>query len=153
MDLQQAIKRIPNLERCFCKGLRAMGADSVLVVAADTRKCTGSIDLDSCPDVEFPEPNRWDFVLEYASQLWFVEPHPVNSSEVYILIRKLNSLKGWLREQGSPVNQIPKSTYPYVVISTQTPGFSKSSRYYRMLTKIGLRIASKSLSIPEPRLY
>ncbi len=63
------------------------------IVLLDTRGCEGSIDIDSCIKDKYPNDSRWDYCFAYKGDVFFVEVHTANSSEVSAVIKKLTWLK------------------------------------------------------------
>lgn len=58
MSFDAAVNQIPSLKGGLRRGLQAMGANSTLVHTEDTRKCDGSVDIDTCLENVMPQDSR-----------------------------------------------------------------------------------------------
>ena len=77
---------------------------------ADSRRLTGSLDLDGTLAKSLPNAARWDYGIgfrhlrrEYA--VW-VEVHPMRANRVQGVLKKLCWLKEWLSGPGKPLGRM-----------------------------------------------
>ncbi len=90
--------------------------------------------------------NRWDYIVGYRNQSYFVEVHPASTSEVGNIINKLNWLKQWLSINASHLNDI-KAANPFHWVSTGRIGILPNSTYSRRLAIAGLGIPKSLLNL------
>jgi hypothetical protein len=94
-----AVEATPDVKGCYNPGLKALESkDRKKIVMADTQKCGGSLFIDDCLTKQKKNinENRWDYAIDYAGKVYFVEVHTASSSEVSVVSNKLSWLKGWL---------------------------------------------------------
>ncbi len=128
-----------DVKACYQQGLRAMGRNSSKVELSDTRKADGSLDVDACVARLYPDENRWDYVLGYDGKAYFVEIHPAQTSEISIVLKKLQWLKDWLNGKASAINQLKaKERTPFYWVQSGKFNILKTSRQYRELVNAGL---------------
>lgn len=107
--LADVIKKIPSLADNFKPGLQALRRnDRNAVSITDSRKLSGSIDIDKALESEYPNENRWDYCIgvrrtTHSDSLVWVEVHPANSSSVSAMLAKAKWLKSWLKSSGRPL--------------------------------------------------
>ncbi len=105
MSFLNAVRNIPAIIPCVKVGLQAMGTNSRHVHPSDSRKCEGSVDIDTCLENSDPNACRWDYVLGYNGQAYFVEVHPA-SGHITEIIAKCEWLRSWLKTEGAPLAAI-----------------------------------------------
>jgi len=86
-----AIENNPDIATAFAPGLRALGKYSNIVELKDS--CDGSVDIDAAVAAKYPSANRWDYAFGYNAKIHFVEVHSANTSEVSVVLKKLQWLK------------------------------------------------------------
>lgn len=74
----------------------------------DTRKISASIDFDEALKETFSKENRWDYGIEYDQNLIFAEVHPAQTSEIDCMIKKVQSIKGWINDNCKELLKLPK---------------------------------------------
>ena len=137
-----AVNATPEVMDCFQVGLRALGKYSVKIEPADPSKCGGSIDIDACTVAIYPNDNRWDYALSYDSKVYFIEVHSAETSEVNIVLRKLQWLKDWLNQKAPEIKkQIAEQ--PYFWIQSGKFNIPKTSPQAKRVALVGLRPISK----------
>lgn len=148
MSFKQIIQSIHTISKCFRNGLQALGSNSSKLRPADTRNCKGSIDIDSCLAVSNPNDSRWDYMVGYDQNVYFIEIHPAYTSEVDTVINKLVWLKGWLNQDGLPIKLSfePQNT-AYHWIASGKITILKNSVYARRLAQSGLDIPKSYLKL------
>ena len=156
MTFKKAVKAAPRPVRdAYCGGKQALEKrHRSLVTCEDTRRLTGSIDLDAALTRGRPNDNRWDYGLGYKpangrEQAVWVEVHSATTSEVSTVIRKLRWLKDWLEE----VDQLRKLTHRtgadirYVWIASGKIAIPPISPQAKRLNQSGMRLR-KDLPLP-----
>ena len=104
------------------------------IVVADPRKLTYSLDIDDAVKDLYTNANRWDYALEYNDEVFFIEFHPANTSEIKTMLEKLSWLKQWLNEHAPQIDALKsKSSTPYYWIATQGVHIASTSSHYRKL--------------------
>ncbi len=126
------------MTNCYQSGLQALGKYSQKIVVVDTSKCEGSIDIDACTTAIYPNANRWDYALAYDSKVYFVEVHSAETSEVSVVLRKLQWLKDWLNEKAPKVREL-KAEQPYYWIQSGKFSILKNSPQAKTIAQSGLR--------------
>lgn len=141
--LEKAADKTPDVKGYFRKGLSAVkGSEREKFVFPDTRRLTGSIDIDSATKEIYPEDNRWDYAVEYADETFFIEVHPCSTSDVGTVIKKVRWLKSWLKTKAPDIDILkPKDKPAYHWIATGGVAITKGSKYERMLALNNIQIA------------
>lgn len=138
---RQAVESTADIAGGFRNGLQALGKNSEKVSADDTKKLSGSVDIDACTRDLYPEDSRWDYAIGYENLSYFVEVHPANTSNVREMIKKANWLRRWLDEKASALKSISGDSVFYWIPSGKcaiAPGSPQS----RMLAGSKIRIVS-----------
>jgi hypothetical protein len=94
----QVLSKISSIQGCLCVGLQALRNDSKYITPKDTNSINGSVNLDSCLKGVYPNANRWDYLVSYKKDFYYIEIHPAKDSEVQTLIQKHIWLKNWIQE-------------------------------------------------------
>lgn len=148
MKFKQLIQGIHTINTCFRNELQALGNNSSKIQPADTRKCEGSIGMDSCLAKTNPNDSRWDYAVGYDQKIYYIEIHPASTSEVDTVIKKLFWLKTWLNEDGLPVKSaFDDKSATYHWIASGKIAILKNSLYARRLAQSGLNIPKKQLTL------
>ena len=147
--LHIAVEETADVKGRFDTGLQALRkADRYKIVVSDTRKLTGSVDIDSSTKDKYPEANRWDYAIEYGGETFFVEVHPGSTGEVKTVIAKLDWLKQWLKNAAPAIDALKsknKSAYHWVY--TKDSAILPNSKYAKMLSINGLGLPKKQLTL------
>lgn len=105
------MEAIPNLQGWWQAGLEALRAeDKPHIEAEDTRKLTGSLNIDKALERLHPHATRWDFAIGYkhanrdAEVVYWTELHSAHDSQVKKVIAKAEWLRVWLKGDGRPLN-------------------------------------------------
>ena len=147
MTFKQAVEATPDVATGFRTGLNALGPYRSKITVSDTRLLQGSVDIDTCTATKYPNSNRWDYSFAYNGQVFFIEVHSANSSEVSTVLRKLKWLREWLNEKAPEINkQKAKSQTAFYWIQSKNFAIPKTSPQYRAAEAAGLKpIANLSL--------
>lgn len=134
-----AIENTPDVRGHFCNGLSAMGANSVKVKPNNNKLIDGSLDIDSATHSLYPNESRWDYAISYGNNVYYIEVHPANTSNVSEVIKKLQWLKRWL-ETKAPLIKALSSQNCFYWIFTNKYAISRGSHQERMLAMRGIKI-------------
>lgn len=135
---EAVVKAVPDISNGYRSGLSAMGTNSQFISAKDTRKLGGSVDIDDCTHDNYPDDNRWDYVLSYDDHAFFVEVHPTTGGTVKEMEAKLKWLKSWLKQHAQPLDAYPSGCPRFTWVSSGKCGLLKSSPEYRRAAMLGL---------------
>lgn len=108
MSFKEAIKNTPLLEKAFKNGLQALGSNSSKVKPTDTKKCEGSVDIDTAVKSIYPNASRWDYALGYDGTTHFIEVHTAKTDEVKPVLNKYQWMKDFLNTDAPELNKEPK---------------------------------------------
>ena len=138
--LKAAVDKTDDVKGQFRVGLGAIkGNEKQKFVVPDTRKITGSLNIDKSNKEKYPLENRWDYAVEYDKETFFIEIHPGSTSEIPIVLAKLEWLKKWLKEKAPAINALkPKDKQPYHWVYTNKFAILPNSKYARQLAQLNL---------------
>lgn len=155
MKFDQAVKKVPGLEKAHRPGLRALRSqDRPHIVAEDTRRLSGSVDVDSALREKYPEANRWDFAITYKHDdrkdefVYWVELHTANDSQVKVVIRKAQWLLEWLRGEGHALSGFEREV---IWVSSGATSLSLSAPQTKQMAEVGLIHRGGKLRIRSKR--
>ena len=139
--LKDAVDKTEDVKGNFKTGIGALkNSDKAKILVPESRKLTGSLDIDSSTKNIYPNKNRWDYAIEYDGETFFIEIHPGETSEVPVVINKLNWLKNWLKEKAPNINAIKATSKPpFYWIFTSRFNILPTSKYYKQLSTTGLK--------------
>jgi len=114
MKFLDAVDRSPALGKGK-PGLQGLeGRHRRLIGAKDTPQIRGSLDLEKAL-LEIPgrdDQRLWDYGIGYGPvadhAAYWVEVHPVSSSEVKVMIEKLKSLQEFLKNEAPDLEQLTR---------------------------------------------
>ena len=136
-DFEKTIAKVPEIAYGYCRGLKALKHDSQYVFA-DSRLLDGSVNIDDCTKCKYPSSNRWDYVISYKGQAYFLEVHPATNGSVKEVIAKLMWVKGWLKEVAYELDLYPSGTPRFNWVHSGKCGLLKSSKEYKKAAMFGL---------------
>lgn len=135
-----AVEATPAIAACYKTGLTALGSHSVKISLKDTACCDGSVEIDECVKGNHPNANRWDYCLSYNDEVYFVEVHSANTSEVSTMLNKLQWLKDWLNKEAPKIAELKARTKtPYWWIMSGSYNILPNSRQARQIAQVGLK--------------
>jgi len=105
MSFKKDVESIKDINACYKPGLQALSGDSEKVKCKKTRDLDGSVNLDDCVKSKYPNDPRWDYIISYKDQNYFIEVHPASTGEVKEIIKKITWLKRWLKKKGKILYQ------------------------------------------------
>jgi hypothetical protein len=155
VNFKTAIRKTPHLDHAWEHGLRALRAqDRHHVEPEDSRRLTGSVDVDSALHAHEPNAHRWDFAIGHRHTnrskecVYWLEIHGASDKEVKVVLAKLHWLKSWLKGSGSLLNQFERD---YVWVSSGATSFTLGAPQRKVLAEQGLQHKGRVLRIPNKR--
>jgi len=155
MKFKAAVEKVPGLEKAHQPGLRALRSqDRPHIVAEDTRRLTGSIDVDSALQARYPQANRWDFAIAYdhtdrnAEVIYWVELHTASDSQVKVVIKKAQWLLQWLK---GDANTLATFEREIIWVSSGATSLTPSAPQTKQMAQAGLVHRGGTLRITNKR--
>ena len=133
-----AVEATPDVSTGYRAGLTALGAYSNRIEVSDTTKLQGSLDIDLCTTAKYPNENRWDYAFAYNEQVFFVEVHSANTSEVKTMLKKLQWLKDWLHLKAPEINKLKAKSDAFIWIQSKDFQIPKGMPQYRLAKTNGI---------------
>ena len=149
MTFKKRVERTEAIRDAYCKGIQALkSADRDRIVVADSRRLSGSIDLDAATRASQPNAARWDYGIGWigtSETVYWVEVHPASSGANFGEISgKLDWLLNWLSNEGCEFDGLRK----YIVwIASGRSAFTRTSPQLRKLASRGLSFEGRQLRI------
>lgn len=133
--LKEAVDSITGLSNYLEEGLHAVKkADREHFKSDKSGRFNGSLDTDAAKKEAEYDANRWDYAIEYNGEVFFVEVHPCSTSDVDTMLKKLEWLQQWLKNEAKAIDQIKTTqTTPYYWVSTGANTILKTSLNYKKL--------------------
>lgn len=151
MTFAEAVAATPHLENAWEPGLQALRAeDRPHVEAEDTRKLRGGADVDTALQQIYPNANRWDFAIAHQHTdrsdevIYWTEMHTASDSEVKVVIKKAEWLRGWLVSGVNPLNAFEREI---IWVSSGVTTFTLTSPQRKQMSAAGLRHVGLKLRI------
>ncbi len=137
---QEAVLATSDTSQCFQSGLKAFSRDhKSKIVLAEPNKCGGSVELDECVLKKYSSANRWDYIFDYKEEVFFVEFHSANTSEVSTMINKLKWLKDWLHSCAPEINKLKATSHsPFIWVQSNGNHILKNSPEQRRIAQARL---------------
>lgn len=152
---REAVEDTPRLENAWRAGLQALRAeDKPHIDAEDTRKLTGSVDIDAAYQAADPQGNRWDFAIGYQHAnrdeevVYWLELHTGSDSEIKVVIKKAQWLLQWLRGPGRKLDEFERDI---LWVSSGSTKLTPSAPQKKQMAMAGLRQVGGRLRIPNAR--
>lgn len=155
MTFQQAVDKIPQLKGQWQTGLGALRAeDKPHVQPDDPRLLRGSVDVDKAHQKvkKHAQSNRWDFAIGFQHTnrkkefIYWLEIHTGSDSEISVMLRKLEWLRDWLKQEGKALSDFDCQ---YVWAPSGATNFTKRARQVKALADKGLHYAGSGFKIPS----
>lgn len=156
MSFRTAVEACASVRAHYRKGLGGLKREHAsLIEIADTRRLTGSLDLDKALEKApcHASAHRWDYGIGYLpkgkkreSAVW-VEVHPANTGEVDTLVSKLAWLKAWLRAEAPALDSMTRPDGFVWLATAARVRIKANSRQARRLAKAGLKLPSRRLTL------
>ncbi len=155
MTFQEAVQQTPHLAAAWRAGLQALRAeDRPHIQTEHPRRLRGSADVDAALRGSEPNANRWDFAIgnqhtNHADEfIYWVEIHTGSDNQISVVLRKLEWLKNWLRQDGHRLDRFNRD---FIWVSSGHTLFTQGSAQVRTLAQKGLIYAGTVLRIPNER--
>lgn len=155
MTFKEAVHKTPHLRKEYGPGLQALRAeDRPHVAADDTRKLTGSVDVDKALQKVDPKGNRWDFAIAYqhtnrtTEVIYWVELHTASDSQVKVVIKKAQWLLNWFSAAGKLLAKFERDI---VWVSSGPTSFILSAPQRKQMALVGLQHRGSLLRIRHKR--
>lgn len=135
--LKTALHDNSTLQKHLKIGAGALSAGHLKLIAeAERSKIGDSLDLDAATRNEFPEANRWDYMISLPEQeqVVGVEPHSARDSEISVVIAKKKHAVQYLQSHLRPGYRVTH----WFWVSSGTVGFSRMERARRLLDQNGI---------------
>ena len=147
MTFKQAVEDTPEVCSCYKTGKRAIKtSEQNKCELTEPDKCGGSLFIDDCLISQglYPNDNRWDYAIDYNSEVYFFEVHTASTREVSTVLKKLHWLKDWLIRKAPEINSL-KASAPYYWVHTNGYHILPNSSQERSVIQKGLKPVSKLL--------
>lgn len=138
-SFNDAVGQCTEIKGALKPGLSALKGNSKVVRVADTKLIDGSVDIDEAVRDKYPEDSRWDYVVGYADEAFFIEVHPAATSNVDEMVKKVKWLKVWLSSCASELKKLHKKEVYYWVPSGRV-NILPGSVQYRKIAAYRLQI-------------
>jgi len=145
MRFQDAIANSNDVRDAFQAGIQALSAiDRDKLSFTNTRKISGSLNLDAAVAELYPNAPRWDYGIgikktEGSDKAIWVEVHPADANQVQKMIDKLGWLKNWLNNRARDLMTITENDVPYVWVASGHVSFQRASPQAKRLALAGIR--------------
>lgn len=142
--LKTALHDSSTLQKHVKSGAGALAPGHVKLIAeAERSKIGDSLELDTAAKNEFPEANRWDYMMSLPAleQIVGVEPHSARDSEISVVIAKRKHAIQYLQSHLRAGYRVTK----WFWVSPGTVGFSRMERARRLLDQNGITFEGRVL--------
>ena len=143
MTFRLAVESTPSVAAFYRPGLQALSKhDAQRIHCANSRRLTGSVNVDNALRETQPHAKRWDYGIglrrgngEVAVR---VEVHPASSTSIAVMLDKLRWLKNWLQTQAPALHKLTQDDFYW--LSTGAPiAITANSKHAKRLASVGLR--------------
>jgi len=153
VKFKKAVDATRHLAGAWKPGLQALRSqDSPHIQAENPQRLLGSADVDKALAPIEPNANRWDFTIgfQHANRkhefIYWVEIHTGSDKEISVVLKKLEWLKNWLRNDG---RELAKFERDIVWVASGGTSFTSGSTQIKKLASVGLRYTGNKLHIPS----
>jgi len=142
MGFKQAVAATQALEDAYRPGLGALrSADRHRIECANTRRLSGSVNLDEALAGTRPNDPRWDYGIGVRQggrpeRVVWAEVHPAATSNVKEVLRKLAWLKEWLGDSAPQLQRMPAE---FVWIASGGVAIPRHAPQFRRLAMSAIR--------------
>ncbi|MBM4341444.1 MAG: hypothetical protein FJ110_18110 [Deltaproteobacteria bacterium] len=153
MRFQDAVAYTNDVRDCYQAGLQAvLERDRNRLSCQDTRKISGSLNLDAAVEQLYPNAARWDYGIgikrtETRDEAIWVEVHSADANQVPKMIDKLAWLKNWFNDRAPNLRVITKNDSPYVWVASGRVSFQKNSPQAKKLALAGIKFPQEHYRI------
>ena len=153
MSFQQAVERTLDVKEAFRSGLQALRRrDKTHIVAQDTQRLAGSVDVDAAVKDRYQNEPRWDYAVGHRPTnlnedvVYWIEIHPANDRAVNEVIAKLEWLLRWLKEKAPDLETMRRE---FIWVSSGTTSFTLSSPQQKRFALLGLQHKGRIFRISD----
>ena len=148
MKFPHAVAASALLKDHFKVGLGALGTNSSRITTRDTRKITGSVNIEAAQREVSGQHAAWDYGIGFAPSkddivIW-VEIHSADTRHVQVVLDKLDSLLSLLEAHAPTLGALPRR---FVWLATGAVYISPNSPEKRRLESRGMLLRSKRLNL------
>jgi hypothetical protein len=150
MSFEKAVQATPSVSTAYKNGLQALReADRNRITCRDTRKITGSLNLDAALESTYPNAARWDYAIGLVhkkgrDRVCWVEVHPASSKHIHDILNKFEWLNGWLRSEAPRLNALPRE---FVWVASGAVSLPPGDKKRYLLAQRGIRFAGSHLTL------
>jgi hypothetical protein len=154
MRFQEAVANSNDVRDYYRVGLHALlEGDRNRLSCQDTRKISGSLNLDAAVAHLYPDAARWDYGIgikktETTDKAIWVEVHPADANQVRKMIEKGIWLKNWLKNRAPDLMAITHEDSAYVWVASGGVSFQRNSPQTKRLALEGIAFPQKHYRIP-----
>ncbi len=145
MTFKKTVTKNEEIGDCYQKGLKAMGKYSKKVIPKNANNISGSVNLEECLSEPEEGEARWDYMVGYEGEAYFIEVHPADSKNVGEMIKKVQWLKQWLK-QNPDIKGLTANKDPFRWVSTN--GYNIKGRYEKRIAENGLTLPKEKTTLP-----
>ncbi len=139
---KDVVSNTSDISQGYKAGLTALGKYSSKIVVQKNVTVEGSVDIDTTTVALYPRDNRWDYVIGFNGKVIFVEIHSASTSEVDVVLKKLDWLKNWLNSKASELARL-RAAEPYYWVQSKNFQILKHTPQYRRAVQKGILPVSK----------
>jgi len=146
MAFKATIEANQQTAHCYQKGLKALRSYSNKVKPQHPRNVNGSVNLETClPEPEHGE-GRWDYMVGYNEEAYFIEVHPADSKNVDEVIKKAKWLYQWLKDNPD-IKAIQAENDPFRWVATNGVNIS-TKHQFRLAQEAGIGPPKNHRTLP-----
>jgi hypothetical protein len=144
MRFQEAVASSNDVRDSYRPGLQALlERDRNRLTFKNTRKITGSLNLDAAVAQLCPNAARWDYGIgikktETTDKAIWVEVHPADAHQVQKMIEKRAWLRNWLENRAPDLMALTQGDSPYVWVASSGVSFQQTSPQAKRLALEGI---------------
>ena len=153
MKFKQAVEQTPEVKDAFRNGLQALRRrDKSHIAALDTRRITGSVDVDAAVNDLYQNDPRWDYAVGHRlanrdeEVVYWIEIHPANDRAVDEVLAKLEWLKRWLKDRAPKLNEMQRE---FIWVSSGATSFTLTSPQQKSFSLLGINHIGRVFQIPD----
>jgi hypothetical protein len=135
---REVVEITPEISGNYKAGLSALGSYSGKIIVLQKSKLDGSVDIDKSTRTLYPNDSRWDYCFGYKSEIYFIEIHTANTTEVKVVLKKLAWLKNWLVTKAPELNKLKAKNNCFVWIQSNNFSIPKHTPQYRSAISKGI---------------
>ncbi len=133
-SFKEVVEGTSDIAQGYKPGLQALEkGHRIKIIVSDTSELGGSVAIDDETKALYPNDSRWDYVVAYKHEAYFIEVHTANTGEISAVINKLRWLKDWLVSKAPELNKLkPKDKNAFYWIQSQGFAIPPNTRQHRI---------------------